>query len=435
MKVGVVGLWHLGTVTAGCLADGAADVVAWDPDEAVLEGLREGRLPVDEPGLADLLDRGTAAGRLRYADSPAGLGDRDVVWITFDTPVDDDDRADAAFVVDHVNEIVPLLANEALVVVSSQLPVGTVRSLAEVAARRVPGKNLRFACIPENLRLGRAIEVFTRADRFVVGVDDDRSRRQLETLLSGFTDTFVWMSVESAEMTKHAINAFLATSVVFANELARFCEHVGADMHEVAGGMKSDVRIGRAAYVRPGAAFAGGTLARDVSFLAEHSAERKIGTTLFDAVRRSNVEHRGWVRRRLVELLGGVRGRTVAMLGLTYKAGTNTLRRSVAVEDCCWLTAAGATVQAYDPTVSTHPDELPGEVELCSDVEEALRGADAVVVATEWPEFREVSPRDVVEASGDTARYVLDPNGFLAGSFGHGVNGSAPEYLTVGRAA
>ena len=268
MKVAVLGLWHLGSVTAACLAAAGHSVSAFDPAPGTVAALAAGRLPVAEPGLAELITRGIQLGALRFtSDLPAAVRDAEVVWITFDTPVDEDDVADVAFVERQVEAAFPYLAEGSVVLCSSQLPVGTIGRLEQAWLRAAGGRTVSFACSPENLRLGKAIDVFTNPDRIIVGVRDDRTRARVQALLQPITDRIEWMSVESAEMTKHAVNAFLATSVTFINELAALCERTGADAKEVERGLKTERRIGPHAYLSPGGAFAGGTLARDVTFL------------------------------------------------------------------------------------------------------------------------------------------------------------------------
>jgi UDPglucose 6-dehydrogenase len=431
MNVAVAGLWHLGPVTAACVADAGCRVVAYDPDPARVAALAAGRPPVAEPGLDELIRSNAAAGRLSFAADPACVADADVVWIAFDTPVDQDDVADVGFVLDHTAKLFPHLKAGALVVVSSQLPVGSVAGLERRYRDACPAGSARFACVPENLRLGKAIEVFRRADRFVCGVRTDADREVLHRLLSPFSDYLEWMSVESAEMTKHALNAFLAASVTFINEVASLCEQVGADAREVERGLKSDVRIGPRAYLKAGPAFAGGTLARDVSTLATLTERCGLPPGLVSAVRRSNAAHLAWPCRRLAELLGDLDGRRVCVLGLTYKPGTSTLRRSSAVEACRWLTEQGAAVRSFDPGVTSGPETAPPEAGLCRSVEEALNGSEAVLVATPWPAFRDLTPEQVLTWSAP-APLVLDPSAYLGARFAHD---RRVRYITVGVSA
>jgi UDPglucose 6-dehydrogenase len=213
-------------------------------------------------------------------------------------------------------------------------------------------------------------------------------------------------------MTKHALNAFLATSVAFINELAGICEQVGADAKQVERGLKSEPRIGPKAYLGPGAAFGGGTLARDVSFLVQIAQGKGIPAHLFPAVIASNNEHKTWPKRALARLLGDLNRKRIAVLGLTYKAGTDTLRRSGAVELCLWLGGQGAEVLAFDPAVHSLPPEMSAVIRLCRSSAEVLDGADAMVLATEWPVFKELSADYLVKSM--RATIVLDPNRFLA---------------------
>jgi len=352
MRVCVQGLWHLGSVTAASLASVGHDVVGLDADQKTIDGLSQGKAPLFEPGLDDLLQAGIAMGLLRFTSAIVeAASDAEVLWVAFDTPVDDDDRADVEFVLNMIKGVLPVLADRAVVLVSSQMPVGSIRKLEAFVLKNLPKKQLSFACSPENLRLGKALDVFLKPDRIVVGVRTEAARHKLEQLLMPITERIEWMSVESAEMTKHAINAFLATSVTFANEIASICELVGADAKEVERGLKSEMRIGPKAYLSPGGPFAGGTLARDIEFLGVASREKQLVTPLLSSVRASNDEHKNWVWRKLLERFPVLKGVKVAIWGLTYKPGTDTLRRSLAVELCDWLIEKEATVHVHDPVV------------------------------------------------------------------------------------
>jgi UDPglucose 6-dehydrogenase len=314
------------------------------------------------------------------------------------------------------------------VLISSQLPTGTTSRLETYWHKNGSGHELRFAYSPENLRLGRAIEVFTNPDRVVVGVRTRQDRDTIAALLSPFTDHIEWMSVESAEMTKHALNAFLAVSITFINEIAALCEKVGADAEEVERGLKTDVRIGARAYLHPGGAFAGGTLARDVAFLLEIAQRHHVAGHLLAGVQQSNAFHKGWLRRRMSEVVGELTGRRIAILGLAYKPGTDTLRRSGAIEVASWLTQLGASVSAFDPAIRALPAELASTLSLCGDVAAALGGADALFVATPWPEFQDLSPDLLV-------RWMRQPIVFDPGRHVQQAFGADPRvrYFSVGR--
>jgi UDPglucose 6-dehydrogenase len=415
--LGVLGLWHLGSVTAACLAQAGNEVLGVDPDSSVIEQLSNGHPPVAEPGLPELL--ASERTRLRFSADPRALGDATRAWVTFDTPVDDDDDADVEWVMCRAEISLSALPEDALVIVSSQLPVGSIARLQARCAERRGTDDLRFACIPENLRLGSAIETFRAPDRFVVGVRSERERAEIADLLEPYGSKIEWMGVESAEMTKHALNGFLATSVAFINEVASICESVGADAAEVSRGLKSERRIGPRAYLAPGDAFAGGTLARDIGFLRGLAERHERPSDVFAGVARGNQAHKGWARRKLLDLLGGeiaIDGATIAIWGLTYKPGTDTLRRSSAVELCRWLLSEGAGVRAHDPAVDELPADLAAGATLCATPLDAAARADALVVCTPWPDYREVSASDLKAALARAV--VIDAGGYLADSLG-----------------
>lgn len=412
MKICVQGLWHLGSVTAACLASVGHDVVGLDPDQKTIDSLKHGKALLFEPGLDDLLQAGIAKGTLCFTTVIAdAVADAEVLWVAFDTPVDDDDKADVEFVLNQIKNVLPLLADGAVVLVSSQMPVGSIRNLEAFMRKNLPNKQLSFACSPENLRLGKALDVFLKPDRIVVGVRTVDAKKKLEEMLLPVTDRIEWMSVESAEMTKHAINSFLATSVTFANEIAAICELVGADAKEVERGLKTEMRIGPKAYLSPGGPFAGGTLARDIEFLGVVSCDKKLVTPLLSSVRSSNDEHKKWVRRKLLEKFPSLQGVTIAIWGLTYKPGTDTLRRSLAVELSDWLIEQGAILHVHDPVVRQLPERWYGKVVRHARALDAVVGAYALVVGTEWPEFRQEAASLVTVASHDLV--VIDANRHL----------------------
>ena len=428
MKVAVVGLWHLGLVTAASLASAGHEVIGLD-DEDTAAALRRGHLPLHEPGLDDLIRDATAQGTLSFAADPGELRDAEIVWVTYDTPIDLDDRADVETVLDRIRSLFPHVGDGALVLISSQLPVGSTRALESSYRALSPKGTVTFAYSPENLRLGQALMSFQQPDRVVVGIRTEAEKGRITHLLAPFTKQIDWMRVESAEMTKHALNSWLAMSIAFINEIATLSERVGADAGEVARGLKSDARIGQRAYLRPGAGFAGGTLARDLTFLTDLAGDQGVPIEIVPAVRRSNDMHRSWPQRRLRDLLPELRGSAIAVLGLTYKPGTSTLRRSSAVELCSWLSNQGARVSAWDPAVTTLPPDLAAGIELRTSPTEALRGASAAVVATEWPDLASIQVEDVLSFMEQPI--VLDPGRFLESQLG---GDSRIQYLSVGRA-
>ena len=429
MRVCVVGLWHLGIVTAACLSRQGHEVVGLDSQFETVRKLQEGIPPLLEPGIEDLIQQGLSAGRLSFAtDSATALRGTEMVWITYDTPVDSQDRADSEYVIDQIVQILPYVPDRTLILISSQLPVGSVKRLEQLSRALDQSKAIRFAYSPENLRLGKAVAAFMEPDRVVVGARTLEDQNQISELLRPFNTRIEWMSVESAEMTKHALNAFLATSVAFANEIATLCEVAGADAKEVERGLKSEARVGPKAYLGPGAAFAGGTLARDIRFLVERSEREGLAAHLLKAVCVSNEFHKNWTRQKLEQSLGDLRGRVISVWGLTYKPGTSTLRRSGAVELCEWLCEQGSLLRIHDPAVSILPKELEIGCLLCPSALEAITGADLLFVATEWPDYARFSADELF--SRLRRPVVIDPSRFLVQTVG---TDPRFRYLTVGK--
>ena len=330
MHVVILGLWHLGSVTAACTARHHR-VTGLDFDEATISDLKKGRAPLHEPGLDARLAEGLQSGRLDFTTEANTASTADLLWVCYDTPVDEDDRSDLSFVRYRIERVLRHLRPGTVVLISSQLPVGTCAELSSLHPQ------FEFACSPENLRLGKAIDAFEAPARIVVGALEP-ARPVLNNLLKSIGAPLIWMSPASAEMVKHALNSFLALSIAFINEIATLSESLGADAQEVAQGLKSEPRIGARAYLAPGGPFAGGTLARDVVTLTKLGIEVHQPLKLIPAIKASNDEHRGWVYRRTRAILDGISPPTFAILGLASTPNTSTVRRSAAVELCGQLT-------------------------------------------------------------------------------------------------
>lgn len=430
MTVCVYGLWHLGSVTAACLASRGIKTVGLAEDAQAAAKLNAAKAPLFEPGLDAMLAQGLQDGHLSFtSDVAAAVAFADLLWVSFDTPVDDDDVADVDYVLDRIRGAFPHLKDGAVVLISSQLPVGSTALLERDFAKIGGGRKVSIAYSPENLRLGDAIRVFTQSERIVIGIRDDAARQVIEPVLKPFCDMLLWLRVESAEMVKHALNAYLATCVTFTNEVATVCEGVGADMSEVEGALRLDPRIGKKAYVRAGAAFGGGTLARDVQFLKVIAKDVDAQVPLLAAVLESNNYHKGWVVRHLRGQLGALKGKKVGVLGLAYKAGTDAIRRSVAIEVIQELLAEGANITVYDPKVVSLPEPLHSSVTIALSVDTVFEGNEAVVLATEWPEFRELHFDRLVPAM--KRALLIDQNAFASKQ----VSGIADlNYIVAGKA-
>jgi UDPglucose 6-dehydrogenase len=425
MRVAVAGLWHLGCVTAAGLASAGHRVIGFDPDPERIAELRRGRAPLREPGLDSLIEAGLAAGTLSFtADVSEAAAGAEVLWVTADTPLDDEDRADLASVTALVASLAGSLARGTWVLVSSQVPAGFTRSLERTWGAR----GLRFAYAAENLRLGQAVEAFLRPGRVVVGTRGEADRAALAPLFEPLGWTVEWLDVESAEMTKHALNGFLSMSASFANELARVCEAVGADAKQVERALRGDPRVGPRAYVAPGPPFAGGTLARDLRYLSELAHGAGVAAPLVAGVLASNEAHVAWLHDAVLGRLAGVARPVAAVLGLVYKPGTSTLRRSTALDLCDRLRAAGVLVRAHDPGIEDRRHPRLAALTLCGSAREALAGADVALIATPWPEYQQLSASDFVEIM--RAPRVVDPGWFLADAL---AADTRVDYRAVGR--
>jgi UDPglucose 6-dehydrogenase len=421
VRIAVVGSWHQSSVLCACFAEMGYDVVGVAGQPA-LDGLRAGRAPVHEPGLDELIDRMTKAGRLRFTDSfSEGLSGAEIAFVSIDTPVGLDDDCDLEPIWRAVAEISSVARDGLVVVVTSQVPVGTTE---EIAGRL--GSHIQVAYVPEFLRLGTALETFRNADRFVIGVDDPEVAARLAAIYQPLGRPVHVSDVRSAEMAKHASNAWLATSVSFINQIADLCEQVGADVTEVAAIMKLDRRVGPSAFLNAGVGYAGGTLGREIRALQNLGVSRGVPTDLFDAVEAVN-------RRRLTHVMNKVRAIqpvladvSIAVFGLTYKAGTSTLRRSTSLTLIGELTRAGARVSAYDPLARVDEAGDLRQFTLHREPAEAIRNSSALILMTRWPD--ELAPQQAVELMArpvvvDTGNH-LDP---------HAAKEAGLEYCGIGR--
>ncbi|MDR0486170.1 MAG: nucleotide sugar dehydrogenase [Elusimicrobiota bacterium] len=412
MKIAILGLWHLGCVYAACIASFGHKVKAFDEDAERIEKLKKGVPPIAEPDLNNLIKEGLQSGCLSFFDGlKQALKDCGIIWITYDTPVDDEDEADCAFVFERIIKAIEAADENAVFVISSQLPAGSIYDLEKLAAQKGRG-DLSFVCQPENLRLGKSIEIFKNPDRVICGVRDERAKEKMKNLFSFCADRIEFMSPESAEMTKHSINAYLAMSVSFANEIAVLCEAAGADAKEVERGLKTEKRIGKDAYLRPGSAFDGGTLARDLKFLSQLSEKQSI---LFPAIFASNSRHKLWIFNKLKEIFISLKNKKIALWGLSYKAGSDTLRRSLAVEIAHLLQKEGADIFACDILIKELPVNLKTIISLCENPQESVKGADALVVFRQEPEFEKTDGRRIIEAMRSPV--IIDANRFLFSKF------------------
>ena len=401
MRVCIFGTGYVGLVSGTCLAEVGHDVVCVDVDAAKVESLERGVIPIYEPGLTPMVQANHAAGRLRFTtDAAAGVAHGEVIFIAVGTPPDEDGSADLQYVLTVARSIGQHLRKPAVVVDKSTVPVGTadkvrVTIAAELAAR---GEAIAFDVVsnPEFLKEGAAVEDCMRPDRIVIGADNPAAVATLKRLYAPFNrnhDRIVAMDVRSAELTKYAANAMLATKISFMNEIANIAEQVGADIEHVRKGIGSDPRIGWH-FIYPGAGYGGSCFPKDVQALARIAAQHGVEPRLLGAVEAVNDAQKGHLFELMVRHYGGaaaLRGKTVALWGLAFKPNTDDMREASSRRLLQQLWDAGANVRAYDPEAIDETRRIFGERDdlvLCASSGDALQGADALVVVTEWKQFR-----------------------------------------------
>lgn len=403
MRVCIFGTGYVGLVSGTCLAEVGHDVVCIDIDAAKVAGLENGIIPIYEPGLEPMVKANHAAGRLRFStDAALGVAHGEVIFIAVGTPPDEDGSADLQYVLSVARTIGKHMQAPAVVVDKSTVPVGTADKVrAAIAAElETRGVDIAFDVVsnPEFLKEGAAVEDCMRPDRIVIGADEPAPVQVLRRLYAPFNrnrDRIVAMDVRSAELTKYAANAMLATKISFMNEIANIAEQVGADVEHVRKGIGSDPRIGWH-FIYPGAGYGGSCFPKDVQALARTAQQHGVQPRLLEAVEAVNEAQKG----HLFELMQrhydvgedeGLRGKTVALWGLAFKPNTDDMREASSRRLLQQLWDAGASVRAYDPEAMGETGRIFGERDdlvLCDSAADALEGADALVVITEWKEFR-----------------------------------------------
>jgi UDPglucose 6-dehydrogenase len=394
MNISVVGTGYVGLVTGACFAEFGNPVICVDNDAAKIGSLNAGRIPIYEPGLEDLVRRNAAAGRLSFTtDLAAAVRDSLVVFIAVGTPQGTDGRADLSSVNEVARGVARSLNAYKVVVTKSTVPAGTGGKIREIIEReRAEPHAFSVASNPEFLREGAAIEDFLRPNRVVLGTEDERSARLLRDLyrpLYLIETPIVLTDVVTAELIKYASNAFLATKISFINEMADLCEVLGADVHVVARGMGLDRRIGPK-FLHPGPGYGGSCFPKDTRAVLRLARDEGVDLRIVEAVIAVNESRVPRMLEKVRAALGGaVRGRTVALLGLTFKPNTDDLRESPAMAVLEGLAGAGARVRAYDPAgLRSLAGATPAGVTCCGSEYDAAEGADALVLATEWNQFR-----------------------------------------------
>ncbi len=386
-NIGVIGLWHLGCVLAASWSKLNHRVYGVDFDTSRISRLQQGIPPIFEPMLETEIKRGIASKKLSFSTELETLRTCDYVFLAYDTPVGDDDASDTSILENSVLKVRNILKNGSILIISSQSPVGFCTHLREELTKI--NKTLDLAYSPENLRLGAALECYRTPGRIILGTNSVQAEKKCRRLFQEITDNIISMSLESAELVKHGINSFLATSIVFANGLSDICESHGARIDDVIKGMKSDPRIGEKAYLTPGIGFSGGTLGRDLMVLSQRDHVLSMGSNLFGYVLDLNKERIKGIVSKIKTTLGEIEGARIGILGLTYKPGTSTLRRSLPMEIANRLVQEGISVSAYDPKADYEELSAAPAFRVVENIPETAKDSDLLVLLTEWEEFKQ----------------------------------------------
>ncbi len=412
MRIAMIGGGYVGLVSGACFADLGVQVCVVESDAGKLAALHEGRMPIFEPGLDRLVAENAAAGRLAFtADLPSAVRDAEAVFIAVGTPTRrGDGHADVSFVNAAAEQVARALTGYSVIVTKSTVPVGTGRRIEQIVREVRPDLEFDVASNPEFLREGSAIGDFMRPDRVVIGAESERAREVLRRLyrpLYLIEAPILFTGLETAELTKYAANSFLAMKVTFINEMADLCEKVGADVHDVARGIGLDGRIGRK-FLHPGPGYGGSCFPKDTLALMRIAQDWGAPSRLVEAtVAVNDARKAGMAARIVAACAGSVRGKTLGVLGLTFKPETDDMRDAPSLPIIHRLVEEGAVVRAYDPEGMTPASRLlPNSVTYCQDALETADQADAVVLVTEWNEFRALSPARL--ASAMRGRVVVD---------------------------
>ncbi len=391
MKIAVVGTGYVGLVSGTCFAETGNDVICVDIDQSKVDRLSNGQITIFEPGLEVLFKRNLKEGRLKFTTSlEEAIKDSLVIFLALPTPPGEDGSADLRYVLGVADHLGKIMTDYKVIVDKSTVPVGTADRVREAVAANFKGE-FDVVSNPEFLREGVAVDDFMKPDRVVIGAQNQRAFDVMDELYAPYVrqgNPVMHMDTRSAELTKYAANSFLATKISFMNEIARLCELLGADVDMVRKGVGSDDRIGKR-FLFPGIGYGGSCFPKDVKALVHSAASVDYDFKILKAVEDVNAEQKKALVPKIMQHYGGIEGKTVALWGLAFKPNTDDIREAPALEMIDMLTQAGAEVRAYDPEAMANvKTQIGDQAVFCDSAYETLEGADFLVIATEWPEFR-----------------------------------------------
>jgi UDPglucose 6-dehydrogenase len=425
-KIGIVGLWHLGCVLTSVWSKLGNKVIGFDFENEKIINLNKGIAPIYEPNLEESIRNSLDKNLLKFTNNITELNECDFVFITYDTPVDESDISDTTILIKAINELKFILKNNCTIIVSSQTPVGFSRNLELIV--KEANNSIELVVSPENLRLGEAIECYLKPGRIIIGSLNSIAKRNANNLFSQLNTELLHMSIESAEVVKHGINSFLATSIVFANQIADICEIKNANIIDVIKGIKSDVRIGEKAYLVPGIGFSGGTLGRDLQVLKKTFENQSFDTNFFAIVHEINYNRKYSIINKVDKYLNGIKDKNIGILGLTYKPGTSTLRRSLPLEIVNELNNRGAKVKVYDSLADYK--ELENQIinfEITDNINQVALEAHIIILLTESVEYKSIDWNSIYSLMSEhiifDTKFYLDSNKLINQGF---------KYITIG---
>ena len=392
MKICMIGSGYVGLVTGVCLAEFGMEVVCVDKDKTKIERMRKGQSPFYETGLDDLMEKNMKEGRLSFStDIGQGVRASQVIFIAVGTPANNDGSPDLSQVEAVAREIAAYMKDYKIIVLKSTVPVGTGKWVKAILTEAVKGA-VPFDMVsnPEFLREGAAVEDFFRPDRIVIGAESERAIEVMREIYNAFyliEAPFVITTIETAELIKYASNAFLATKISFINEIANLCEHVGADVHDVARAMGLDGRIGRK-FLHPGPGFGGSCFPKDTHALVHIGRKYNCEMEIVQSTINVNERQKQRMIEKIEEMVGGVRGKTVGILGLAFKPNTDDMREASSISIIQGLQKKGARIKAYDPEAMEEAKKVLQDVTYCTGPYEVAEGSHAIVLLTEWNQFR-----------------------------------------------
>lgn len=387
ISIGTLGLWHLGCVYAISFARMGFKVCGYDENRKTVYDLRKGILPISEPGLQETAKKYYGENLFFSSSVKDTLKNKDYIFITYDLPVDKLDRAQTAIIKRTFADIGRHISSHSVIVISSQVPIGTSRRLVNLLKKKKI-KTPKVIYFPENLRLGNAVKNFLEPDRIILGSDNKESVEQFNKDFK-FNCPVITMGLESAEMSKHALNSYLATCISFSSELSDLSERTGADMLDVVMALKTDRRVSPFAPLNPGLGFAGGTLGRDIQTLRKIARKKAYEPKLLNAVYSVNSDRLLTLFSKINSLYPNLKNKKIGILGLTYTPNTNTLRRSISLSLSSLLKNKQCQIKAFDPAVKQTIQQYP-YIRICTSFEDFFQGLDLVILMTEWPEFRKI---------------------------------------------